>query len=192
MRMFVALVPPTEVLENLGEFLDPRREADPSLRWTEPFQWHLTLAFLPEVGPSRLDDLMDRLTRAAARRGSIMVTLAGAGAFPGPDRARVLWIGATGDPPEALPRVAAGVRAAANKSGVAVEGGRFRPHLTVARLRRPEDATRWLRILEAYDGRSWRADSIELIESHLGEGPGGHPRYEPIATHRLAGDADLP
>ncbi len=185
MRMFVAVVPPPDVVEDLAEFLEPRREADPALRWTDPYQWHLTLAFLPEVGGRHLDELVERLTRAAARRTTFDVTLVGAGAFPSSERARVLWLGAETDPPEAIGHLATGVRAAANKAGAVVEGGRFRPHLTMARLRQPRDATRWLRILSSYGGHGWSATSIELIESHLGEGREGRPRYDVVHTFEL-------
>lgn len=182
MRMFVAVVPPDEIVDQVHEFLEPRREADPALRWTEPYQWHLTLAFLPEVGARKVDGLVERLTRAAAKRDPFAVRLAGSGAFPTVPHARVLWLGASADPPESLRRLATGVRAAANKAGAVVHGGRFRSHLTLARIRQPQDATSWLRILDSYDGGSWPATSIELIESHLGQGRGGHPRYESVAS----------
>lgn len=32
--MFVAVLPPPEALEDLAEFLGPRREAEPGFRWT--------------------------------------------------------------------------------------------------------------------------------------------------------------
>ncbi len=196
MRMFVAVAPPPEVVEHLGEFLEPRRDADPALRWAEPYQWHLTLAFLPEVGSRHLDALVERLVRAAARRDHFEVTLGGSGAFPTPDRARVIWLGASTAPPQSLTHLAVGVRATANKAGAVVEGGRFRPHLTLARLRQPVDATRWLRVLGSYEGRPWTADTIELIESHLGQGPGGRPRYEAVASlplgRRDAGEVRSP
>jgi RNA 2',3'-cyclic 3'-phosphodiesterase len=179
--MFVAVVPPAEVVEAVSAFLEPRRDADTALRWTEPYQWHLTLAFLPEAGPRHLDDLVERLTRAAARRTTFVVTLAGSGAFPDPAHARVLWLGATSEPIDALSHLATGVRAAAGKAGAIVEGGRFRAHLTLARVRQPQDATRWLRIFDTFGPLLWQAESLELIESHLGQGPAGHPRYETVA-----------
>lgn len=182
MRMFVAVVPPVDVVESISEFLEPRYDADPALRWTEPYQWHLTLAFLPEVGARALDTLVERLEAVVAKRPAFSVSLQGSGAFPSPESARVLWLGATTDPPESLPRLATGVRAAANTAGTVVEGGRFRAHLTLARLRQPGEATKWLRILDSYDGRPWQAESIELIESHLGQGRGGHPRYDTVAS----------
>ena len=57
MRMFIALLLPEAVKQDLAEFLEPRQEAGPNLRWTVPEQWHLTLAFLPEVTDRHTDEL---------------------------------------------------------------------------------------------------------------------------------------
>ena len=134
--MFVAVVPPPAALEDLEEFLSPRREADTGLRWTVPDQWHLTLAFMAEVADRHLDDLCDRLTRAATRRTPFDVALVGGGAFPDPARAKVLFAGVDSAGPE-LDRLATGCRAAAAKAGATVQGGRFHPHVTLARSGRP-------------------------------------------------------
>jgi 2'-5' RNA ligase len=186
MRMFVALVPPGEVTEDLSEFLDPRQEAEPGFRWTTPEQWHLTLAFMAQVADRHLDDLVARLERAAARRTAFPLRLAGGGAFPGPSRAKVLFAAVeAGEHQEELQRLATGVRAAATKAGAPTDGGRFHPHVTLARIGRPVEATRWLRVLDAYRGPTWQADEITLIESHLGEGPRKRPRYEVVETFPL-------
>lgn len=190
MRMFVALVPPDEVIEDLSEFLAPRQEAEPGFRWTTPEQWHLTLAFMAQVSDRHLDDLVARLERAAGRRTAFPLRLAGAGAFPGPSRAKVLFAavraGENGEHQEELRRLATGTRAAATKAGAPADGGRFHPHVTLARIGRPIEATRWLRVLEAYRGPAWQADEITLIESHLGEGPRNRPRYEVVETFPLS------
>jgi 2'-5' RNA ligase len=175
--MFVALVPSAAALEDLGEFLAPREEAGPDLRWTDPEQWHLTLAFLADVADRRLDDLTERLARAAARRSPFEARLAGGGAFPDAARARVLFAAVASDGPE-LARLATGVRSAATKAGTNPGGGRFHAHVTLARSRRPLEATRWIRILDTYRGPAWTAGEIVLVESHLGEGPRGRPRHE--------------
>ena len=90
MRMFVALVPPESTLEHLEEFLDPRRDAA-AFRWTAPEQVHVTLAFAEDVPERSLDDLGDRLERAAAKRTAFDTRITGGGAFPNAARARVLW-----------------------------------------------------------------------------------------------------
>lgn len=182
--MFIALPLPEAVREDLSTYLEPRQEAGPDLRWTGPEQWHLTLAFLPEVTDRHLDDLVERLERAASRRKPLDLRLAGAGAFPNPAQAKVLWAGVEHEGEE-LTRLAGGVRAAGAKSGNEVGGGRFHPHLTIARLRVPADATRWLRVLDPYAGPSWQAQEVALIESYLGQGRNGTSRHEVRETFSL-------
>jgi 2'-5' RNA ligase len=188
MRMFVALQPPPDAVDHLDEFLEVRRAAA-AFRWSPPEQFHVTLAFLPDVPDRALDHLVERLARAAARRTSFGTALAGGGCFPNPARARVLWAGLDLDEGARtqLVRLATGARAAANRAGVAVAGQRFRPHVTLARLGRPEDVTSWTRLLDTYHGPGWQADRIVVVASYLGEGPRGRPRYEPVEEFPLSG-----
>jgi 2'-5' RNA ligase len=186
MRMFVAVVPPVEVLENLAAFVEPRQDVDSPLRWVASEHWHLTLAFMSSVADRHLDELTERLTRAAHRRHPFELQLEGAGSFPNPARTKVLWTGVRGDT-QHLEQLAVGARAAASKSGIEVDGAKFRPHLTLARLSRPVDVTKWLRVFDAYSGPSWQVTEIELIESHLGQGPRGRPRYQTVETFALGG-----
>ena len=44
------------------------------------------------------------------------------------------------------------------------------------------EATKWVRVLDAYRGPSWSIEEIALVESHLGEGPNRRPRHEVVAT----------
>jgi 2'-5' RNA ligase len=184
--MFVAAVPPLPVLEDLEDFLSVRREAA-AFRWTVPEQWHLTLAFLADVPERAYDDLVARLERAARKRHPVRATIAGGGAFPHVGRAKVLWAGVELDDREELRRLATGCRAAASKAGIEVAGERFKPHLTLARMGRPVEATSWVRVLDAYRGPSYDLDEISLIASHLGEGPRKRPRYEVLETFGLGG-----
>jgi 2'-5' RNA ligase len=186
-RLFVAVVPPVEAVEHLAEFVEPRREhPDDGIRWAAEENWHLTLAFLGEVPERKTDELEDRLERAAHKRAPMTLRLAGGGAFPNAAEARVLYTGVHGGEPE-LSRLATGTRAAANRAGIEVAGRKFTPHLTVARLRRPLDVTKWLRIFETYAGPEWIADRIELISSRLGEGPDRGAAYDTVGEWRLLG-----
>ena len=189
-RMFVAVQPPDDAVEHLDEFLDVRRGAA-DFRWATTEQMHVTLAFLAEVPARRVDDLVERLTRAAAKRTAFETRIAGGGAFPSPADARVLWAGLDLDERGGteLSRLATGARTAATRAGIEVGGSRFRPHVTVARLRRATEVSRWVRLLEGYQGPPWVADQVELVESFLGQGPRGRPRYETVDTFPLA---DLP
>ncbi len=182
MRLFAALTPPEDVLEDLDAFLTPRREAA-GFRWSVPEQWHLTLAFFAAVPERRLDNLRERLGRAASRRTPMRLAVAGGGAFPHVGKAKVLWAGIQTDEHdgEELRRLATGCRAAASRAGVETQGNRFRPHLTLARIGHPIETSSWVRLLDAYRGPSWSVAEVALIASHLGEGPRRRPRYETIA-----------
>ncbi len=195
LRLFAALVPPPEAVEHLEEFLEVRRASAP-YRWAGPEQFHVTLAFLAGVEERRLDDLIERLGRAAARRTAVRTRIAGGGAFPHVGDARVLWAGleldatSTADIDDRaateLDRLATGCRAAANRAGIAVDGQRFRPHVTLARLGQPAEVSRWVRLLDSYAGPWWWADRVTLVASHLGEGPRRRPRYETVEEFPLA------
>lgn len=186
--MFVAVAPPEEVREHLDEFLDPRR-AHGSFRWTSSEQLHLTLAFLEHVPDRALDALVEGLQRGAARRTPFAARVAGGGAFPDPAHAKVLYAGLelTSDARTELDRLATGARAAAGRAGLAVDGQRFRPHVTVARTGRPQEVSRWVRLLDAYAGPAWTVDRVVLVASHLGEGPRRRPRHEVVAELPLGG-----
>jgi len=187
-RLFVALVPPENAVEDLDGFLAPRQEAPEAsgMRWTAPDQWHVTLAFMGDVADRHLDELVERLGRVSARRAALDLTIAGGGAFPNVARAKVLYAGLDADGRGAdLRHLAVGTRAAATKAGADAGGGRFRAHVTIARVGRPFDVTRWVRVLDAYRGPTWTADEVSLVQSHLGEGPRRRPRYEVLETFPL-------
>ena len=184
-RMFVAVIPPEPVIDDLDEFLSVRRDAA-AFRWSAPDQLHLTLAFAEHVPDRSLDDAIERLETAAGRRTPFELTVTGGGAFPNVAEGKVLYAGvetdAETDAAEELERVAAGTRNALVKAGVEVDGRRFRPHLTVARTGTPVELSNWVRLLDAYRGPTWTVSSFALVHSRLGEGPRKRPVYDVVAA----------
>lgn len=186
MRLFVAIAPPSGVLDELDSLTAPWRAARQDLRWTNRQAWHVTLAFLGEVEESGLSNLLPRLERAARRHHDIRLAFAGAGAFPAPQRANVLWSGLSGDR-RALANLAQSVAAGASRAGATPpdRGRRFQPHLTLARCRLPADVTGIVTEMAGYQGQSWTADRIHLVRSHLGGG--AQPRYTTVEWWQLRG-----
>ncbi|MGH3387252.1 MAG: RNA 2',3'-cyclic phosphodiesterase [Actinomadura sp.] len=188
LRLFVAVLPPPEVLDGLEEFLAPHRAAWPDLRWLRRDVLHVTLAFLGEVDERTLDRLVPRLERAAGRHARLRLSFAGGGAFPGGGaHARVLWTGLYGDR-RTLAGLAASAAAAAVRAGAPQDKYRgFRPHMTLARCRRPTDVRPLVEELSAFAGTPWTAGSIHLMRSHLGR----QVRYESVRSWPLRRDPDL-
>lgn len=185
MRLFVALEPPVPAVEHLDDFLDVRRDAGGGLRWSPPGQWHVTLAFMGAAPGRVVEDLVEAVGVAAARTAPVSLGLAGGGCFPDVARARVLFCAVSGG--SALHPLAASVRAACSVVGAAPEGGEFRPHVTLARFGRPADATRWVRVLDAYAGPPWTATEVTVVASHLPRERGHRPRHEVLARLSLGG-----
>lgn len=176
-RLFAAVLPPQTMIDEIEEFVAPRRDSDDRLRWTKPAGWHLTTAFMEPVEESRVEPLIDALSESAARTAVFQIRLAGTRCFPEVWRARVLALGVSAGESE-LAELAARCRSAANRSGVPVDGSRFVGHLTLVRSRRPFDATKWLRVIDSFLGVEWQAGELALVESHLSDP--GH-RYEVLA-----------
>ncbi|HEV2344965.1 MAG TPA: RNA 2',3'-cyclic phosphodiesterase, partial [Actinocrinis sp.] len=130
MRLFVAVIPPRPVVLELRAALTTLPHDNPRLRWCRPDTWHVTLAFFGEVAEDALDDLKDRLGRAAARNTPMELALAGGGHFGG----RTLWTGVQGER-DRLGRLAESVNGVARRCHIKVDERPFRPHLTLARVR---------------------------------------------------------
>jgi 2'-5' RNA ligase len=180
MRLFVALTPPGEVIEAVRVVTEELRECAPELRWTRPQQWHVTLAFLGEVGDDVVDELARRLSRAAARHPPLALALGGGGRFGH----RVLWTGVRGDR-DSLRRLAGSTSAAARRSRLAMEHRPYRPHVTLARADGGVDLRPLVERLAPWQGPSWVATRLQLVRSRLGAAPDGSALHEPIVGWSL-------
>ncbi len=181
-RLFTAVLPPENVVSELDAFCEPRRHADDRLHWTRPQSWHLTTSFMESVHPSDLEPLIANLAEAVSRSQRFQIRLAGAGVFGRPEAARVLWLGVAEGARE-LGALSARARTAGERAGIRVDGGRFVPHLTLARMRKPIEATRWLRVIESFESDPWEAAELVLLQSHLRD---RGFRYEAVERFNLA------
>ncbi|MFD9130168.1 RNA 2',3'-cyclic phosphodiesterase [Kitasatospora sp. NPDC059571] len=192
MRLFVAVNPPSEAIQELVDAAAPLRELPGAerLRWTEVAGWHLTLAFLGEVPVTELPALEALLARVAEEHGAHRLRIAGGGTFG--DRA--LWAGVDGEV-WALRRLAEAVRESAAEIGVETDPHGFHPHLTLARSgsargrRRAEQRVAAAGLqhlaaaLDGFRGQEWEAADFHLMHSETGYGPS---RYRSLAAWPLA------
>lgn len=147
------------------------------LRWTDPANWHLTLAFLGPTDLGHVASIEDVMQKVASAHGPMHLRTGGLGAFPSSGRARVLWYGVE-DPAGELAALARDLHA---ELGVEMAGP-YRPHLTLARARRqPLNLVPGLADASAPAGELV-VDRLQLIRSHLGGGPA---RYEVVSSASL-------
>jgi 2'-5' RNA ligase len=180
MRLFLAIEPSGEarsaitgVLARATEALGPAAKA---VRWIPPENLHLTLQFLGEVDPVRLEPLAAALQPPAAIE-PFPVSLDRFGLFPPAGPPRTIWLG--------VQNGAASVREVHAELGRRLASLRFdletrpfTPHLTLGRVRDQHRgygaAVRSTLTAIAVPPIAWRVTQASLFESDLS---GPRPRY---------------
>jgi 2'-5' RNA ligase len=167
-RLFAALDLPAGVRDQLGAYGRAAAADDFALRPVRDDALHVTLAFL---GHRALDDIEParEAIRAAAGPVNAVPLALGAALWLSPRRPHVLTIELE-DPTGALARLQAGVtEALVDAVGYAPERRRFRPHVTVARVR--HGATPRRSGLPDAPSAAFAGEAVTLYRSHLGGGP---------------------
>lgn len=174
MRLFVALELPAELRARLSSLLRSLRSDLPDARWVRAEALHLTLAFLGERSQGDVDALQSSLLPVFARYHPFAVRVGGAGVFPHRRAARVLWLGLDGG--DALGELQGEVsQAVTDLLDVSLDRRPFRPHLTLARCRRPWSEKAVRRFEEAASLRAeFEVDHGTLFESTLAPGGAVH------------------
>lgn len=131
MRLFIAIDLPEDLKQALGRL----RVDIHGAHWVPVEQIHLTLAFLGEVEESVVECLAEPLMRIQV--AGFKLNFSGFGCFPSRHRPRVLWIGV--EPRACLHDLAAKVREAVLACGIPQEDRPFSPHITLARLKFPDN-----------------------------------------------------
>ena len=176
-RLFAALPVPFDIAEGLAR----RQQGLPGARWTPPENLHVTLRFFGEVSEVVAADLDAQLATIAA--AGFEVALQGVGAFGDADRVRAVWAGVADSGP--LRRLAGKCETAAARCGLKPEARAYRPHVTLAYLKRSIEprAAAWVQGHNLLHSPPWRVRAFGLYSSWLSsEGC----RYELERTYPLS------
>lgn len=183
MRLFIAVKISDEIRAELADFVDQFLQFPGKVKWVEPHNLHLTLKFLGETDPKRLDEVRNAATKAASGCGAFDISLSGCGAFPNIKAPRVFWVGILDDK-KRLRSLAEGIDSNLAEYGFERESRPFSPHLTLGRVKEPTrmDSLKDAFALAKFPTQSQRVSAIYLIESHLK--PSG-PVYKDVAEFAL-------
>jgi 2'-5' RNA ligase len=134
-RVFVALDVPERVRASLAELSERLKKVCPNARWVRLEGIHITLKFIGEVPPEKLEQIR-RALGGLPSFNPITVRFAGLGFFPRARSPQVFWAGVQADP--TLAELAAAIEMKLEPLGVAPEKRAFHPHLTLARFEFPQ------------------------------------------------------
>jgi RNA 2',3'-cyclic 3'-phosphodiesterase len=175
MRLFIATTFPAAATAPVNERIGRVKPRLPPASWVRPETQHLTYAFLGEQRDAIVDTLAPLLQTHLAPISSFDAELRGCGFFPNSRHARVGWVGA--EPREQFVTLAAAVREAVSSAGVTLDGGEFRPHLTLMRIREhwpPMSIETFERTFRDFASPPFRVTAVTLYSSKLGAGGAVH------------------
>lgn len=177
LRLFVGLGLP----DGIAARINIMSSGIPGARWTEPENLHLTLRFVGEVDDLAADDIDYALRQIEDH--SFDLTLSGLGTFGKHGKEHTLWIGVMPSPQ--LAHLQAKVESAVVRAGQHPEERKFTPHVTIARMTRP-DLTRLQHFIEGnglFRAGPFRVERFTLFESVPGN---GGPVYTALEDYPLA------
>ncbi len=129
-RLFAAVAVPADIAIALSR----RQQGLEGARWRTAEQMHITLRFFGEIREDLARDLDAELSSVGG--GRFEISLEGAGAFGEGGDISAIWAGVAESPE--LKRLAKACETAARRAGLKPETRNYRPHLTLAYLKRPE------------------------------------------------------
>jgi RNA 2',3'-cyclic 3'-phosphodiesterase len=138
-RVFCAIELSRAVQDAIRHQVNSLKATLPDARasWSRPENTHLTLKFFGNVEQSQIPTISSAAMRTVKEVHPFKIGIGGTGVFPGVNRARVLWIGVS-DHSHQLSELQRCFEEECLKEGFPKEDRRFRPHLTIARLRSPD------------------------------------------------------
>jgi 2'-5' RNA ligase len=164
-RLFTALEIPSEI----GARLSILRGGLPGARWVEPENYHITLRFLGDVDDRVATDAAELLDGIS--RQPLKISFGDLDAFGG-ERPRAVF--ARVEPDAALMELQAEHERVLRRAGLAPEGRKYTPHITLARLRDvpPRAVAEWLATRGGAPKMDFEAHRFVLMSSRANSGGG--------------------
>lgn len=170
-RLFAALSIPPEI----GRGLQTRQAGIEGAPWRPLEALHVTLRFFGEIREDLARDLDAELLSVSGRPFEIV--LAGAGSFADGDGINAVWAGVEESPQ--LRRLAEACESAARRAGLKPDKRNYKPHVTLAYLRRPDptQVAAWIQGNNLLKSPPITIDRFGLYSSSLGR-EGSYYRLE--------------
>lgn len=159
-RLFAAI----HIPEDIAEPLLDRQDGIPGADWRDMDAFHITLRFFGDIPENQADDLDAELSTITSP--PFAVELAGAGAFGEGEKIHAVWAGVAES--SLLHQLHGRCETAARRAGLAPETRLYKPHVTLAYLKRPEPpkVAEWIQANNLLKSPPFGVDRFGLYSSH--------------------------
>jgi RNA 2',3'-cyclic 3'-phosphodiesterase len=169
-RIFVAVEISVEARRKVAAYIETLRNEFSKVRvgWDKVEKLHLTLKFLGDTDEKQVADLQKILNEISTNISNFKLQISNTGVFPDTKKPRVLWIDVI-DEPGSLAKINALLEIECEKIGFAKESRKFAPHLTIGRIREPNNAKELARkhLQNKFEPVEFEVSEIVIYESKL-------------------------
>ncbi len=168
MRLFIATPISRQVETELANIIYQLKSVAGNVRWVKPENIHLTIKFLGETDDSLIEPISEIINETSQETNILDFKISKIGGFPNLIRPRALWAGLDGDHAK-LEQMANKIDEQVHKLGYDKETRKFRPHLTLGRVKKPQSLPQLAHFLENYkiEAMPFRIDRLTLFKSTL-------------------------
>jgi RNA 2',3'-cyclic 3'-phosphodiesterase len=132
-----------------------------SIRWTDPNQIHLTLAFLGDTSEETIKHVSTMLSEISGGISTFSFKISGMGVFRTLGNPRVIWAGIErSDELENLFRV---IKSGLDRIGFAKEERSFKPHLTLGRIKQVKEKGDLEKLAKQFDKKVFQEVKVSEI-----------------------------
>jgi 2'-5' RNA ligase len=136
-RSFLAFELPLEIKNIVARVSGELRQSTLNAKWVKVDNIHLTVVFMGSIETEDIPAIARGVQEVCQTYGPFDISLRGIGCFPNRRSPRVLWLGLDGDL-EPMSEFRDALQGHLTGFGVKEEKRKFKPHLTLARFRKPK------------------------------------------------------
>jgi 2'-5' RNA ligase len=169
LRIFVAVEINDEIRRGLSGLITRLKTTGADVKWVVPENVHITLKFLGYVEDAQVAAVSKLIRKAVASINSFTVDIKHLGAFPNWKRPRVIFVVAH-EKDNNLATIYSRLDDSLTELGIKKEGREFTPHLTVGRVKSPNNLRALVETVDSLKESSfgqYTVESIALMQSDL-------------------------
>ena len=168
-RSFIAIEIPENIRKDINRYIQELQKHAPKLKWVKPESLHITLKFLGEQDPQRIEQAIVNLTKLGNNLDGFDLSIKNFGAFPNEKRPKVLWLGLEAIPRESFFGLFNRIEDTLEGIGFEREQRKFSPHLTLARIKYPDNFSGLFEFVakNPFETHTFSVDGFVLMRSFL-------------------------
>ena len=168
-RCFIAIEIPDELKARIEKYISSLKQISPKIKWIKSTNLHITLKFLGEIQQDLLKQVQNELHDVTKIVNPFSMSVKNTGFFPNQFKPKVVWLGLQNDTKNSVFKLHEWIDNKLEPIGFKREKRRFSPHLTIGRIKFPDNIQELTKYINQYEFEScqFNVDQVVLMKSEL-------------------------